>query len=171
MRAELAERDDDERLNLVAAVAEDGIRQVLLSSERSRVRVTYERLSSKARPCAGLFSLRLRSTCSAPSLSEQGIKHLADELLLGLGQGLYAFELPLELGCRPALAGAAPDRRANGFFDANAEPFGQGGQRSSEQTQPPSLVVCEGLLGDTEVFGQLRLGSVRALCVARRCVV
>jgi hypothetical protein len=95
--------------------------------------------------------------CSAPGLSEQGVEHFADEALFGFGQSLHTFELLLQLGRRPALAGLG--RFGDERFDADAEGLRDHGQGRDLDASPPDFIGGDGLLGDAERLGQLHLGD------------
>jgi hypothetical protein len=91
-------------------------------------------------------------------LLQDGIEHLHDETLLSLGQCADAFELLLQLRCRPALACAALGR-GDEIFDGDAELIGEGRQCAGQQPQSSGFVMRQRLLGDAHRFGQLHLGQ------------
>lgn len=96
-------------------------------------------------------------------LLQHGIDHLHHEALLGLGQAGDAFELLLQLRCRPALAGASCGRHADQVLDGDAERACQQRQQRDRHPALPALVGGDGLLGDAQGLGQLHLGQSLAL--------
>lgn len=74
--------------------------------------------SPATRGACALWALRLSAL-----LLQDGIEHLYDEALLSLGQCADAFELLLQLGCRPALARAALGRGDEVFDDETRTPI------------------------------------------------
>ena len=101
--------------------------------------------------------------CLSALLLQDGIEHLHDEALLRLGQCADAFELLLQLRCRPALACAALGRRADEFLDADVERLGQQRQCRDRHPALSALVGGDGLLRDAEGLGELDLGDATRL--------
>jgi len=71
------------------------------------------------------------SARSAAGLLEDGFEHVEDEPLAGPGQAAELLEVALELGGRPAFAGAIG--QAEQGFDGDGEVLGQGGQERDRE--------------------------------------
>ena len=99
-------------------------------------------------------------------LEEHAVEHGEDSLLLRLGESGEAFELALELGGGPALAGLRagdPEEHVGGHGEERGEP----GHEGDGEAEAADLVVGEGLLGDAQVRGDHLLGEAGLLAQQR----
>ncbi len=160
---------------LVNRKANDGGRSSFVASQcrkspRQQASATNESPTAinKARQLAGFvvsafeFCQRLLHSPSAlPALRQQRIEHFDHQALLGLGQGLQAFQLLLQLRRGSALLGF------RGFghqrFDADAQRLRD--QRQGRDLDAPStdLVGGDGLPLHAEGLGELDLGDALLL--------
>lgn len=101
-------------------------------------------------------SVALRSVLR---LLQHRVEHLADELLLRLGQAMDLLQLLFELGGRPTLAPGFGALRADERLHRGVQVLGELRQRLDRNPHGAAFVVGHGLLGDAQHLGQLHLGD------------